>query len=220
MTLSKHSEPVYSVAFSPDGRLLATGSFDKAIYIWDISVCSSIFTEPSSNDFDFCLNFSSAVKLCIVIEDQGEYSKFVGTVEEHESVPVLQMEQWVERMKSISFVRRNFFFSGVCTRPTKMNAKLKNNCWGSSTSIRNRKTMKSFSSWSNNVTIEFNRSSLFCFFLLFIFPSSCLFDSLVRFTHRHREKRSCYSAWFFFFPFGIAVMYLLLMFLLFFCSFE
>ncbi|CAF1679729.1 unnamed protein product, partial [Rotaria magnacalcarata] len=29
--------PVYSVAFSPDGRLLGTGSFDKAIYIWDIA---------------------------------------------------------------------------------------------------------------------------------------------------------------------------------------
>ncbi len=37
-TLVKHSEPVYSVSFSPDGRLLATGSFDKAIYIWDIAV--------------------------------------------------------------------------------------------------------------------------------------------------------------------------------------
>ncbi|CAF5154925.1 unnamed protein product, partial [Rotaria socialis] len=36
--LVKHSELVYSVAFSPDGRLLATGSFDKAIYIWDIAV--------------------------------------------------------------------------------------------------------------------------------------------------------------------------------------
>ncbi|CAF4845030.1 unnamed protein product, partial [Rotaria socialis] len=35
--LVKHSELVYSVAFSPDGRLLATGSFDKAIYIWDIA---------------------------------------------------------------------------------------------------------------------------------------------------------------------------------------
>ncbi|CAF3394614.1 unnamed protein product, partial [Rotaria socialis] len=33
----KYSEPVYSVAFSPDGRLLATGSFDKASYIWDIA---------------------------------------------------------------------------------------------------------------------------------------------------------------------------------------
>ncbi|CAM2722187.1 unnamed protein product [Rotaria socialis] len=36
--LVKHSEPVYSVAFSPDSRLLATGSFDKTIYIWDIAV--------------------------------------------------------------------------------------------------------------------------------------------------------------------------------------
>ncbi|CAF4534840.1 unnamed protein product, partial [Rotaria socialis] len=35
--LVKHSEPIYSVAFNADGRLLATGSFHKAIYIWDIA---------------------------------------------------------------------------------------------------------------------------------------------------------------------------------------
>ncbi|GAA52971.1 transducin (beta)-like 1 [Clonorchis sinensis] len=34
--LSKHSEPVYSVAFSPDGRLLATGSFDQWVHIWNV----------------------------------------------------------------------------------------------------------------------------------------------------------------------------------------
>lgn len=33
-TLTKHVEPVYSVAFSPCGRFLASGSFDKYIYIW------------------------------------------------------------------------------------------------------------------------------------------------------------------------------------------
>ncbi|CAF2227561.1 unnamed protein product, partial [Rotaria magnacalcarata] len=32
--LVQHSEPVYSVAFSPDDRLLATDSFDKAINLW------------------------------------------------------------------------------------------------------------------------------------------------------------------------------------------
>ncbi|CAF2077839.1 unnamed protein product [Rotaria magnacalcarata] len=35
--LVQHSEPVYSVAFSPDDRLLVTDSFEKPIHIWDIA---------------------------------------------------------------------------------------------------------------------------------------------------------------------------------------
>ncbi|KAK2507320.1 hypothetical protein MC885_015170, partial [Smutsia gigantea] len=34
-TLTKHQEPVYSVAFSPDGTYLASGSFDKCVHIWN-----------------------------------------------------------------------------------------------------------------------------------------------------------------------------------------
>lgn len=83
----KHSEPVYSVSFSPDGRLLATGSFDKAIHIWDIAVSSPILQNSIS-----IVHFRE-VKLCIVIVVQVVFLKFVGTVEGHESVPVHQMEQ-------------------------------------------------------------------------------------------------------------------------------
>lgn len=37
-TLTKHQEPVYSVAFSPDGKHLASGSFDKCVHIWNTAV--------------------------------------------------------------------------------------------------------------------------------------------------------------------------------------
>jgi transducin (beta)-like 1 len=36
-TLTKHTQPVYSVAFSPNGRFLASGSFDKRLHIWNVA---------------------------------------------------------------------------------------------------------------------------------------------------------------------------------------
>lgn len=42
-TLTKHTEPVYSVAFSPDGKFLASGSFDKCVHIWSTQVSSLRF---------------------------------------------------------------------------------------------------------------------------------------------------------------------------------
>lgn len=42
--LTKHTEPVYSVAFSPDGKFLASGSFDKCVHIWSTQVKKSFFS--------------------------------------------------------------------------------------------------------------------------------------------------------------------------------
>ncbi|MEH1919359.1 trypsin-like peptidase domain-containing protein [Nostoc sp.] len=43
-TLNGHSESVYSVAISPDGRTLASGSYDDTIKIWNISTGQEIRT--------------------------------------------------------------------------------------------------------------------------------------------------------------------------------
>lgn len=34
--LREHVEPVYAIAFSPNGRLMATGSFDGAMHLWSV----------------------------------------------------------------------------------------------------------------------------------------------------------------------------------------
>ena len=33
----EHQEPVYSVAFSPDGQYLASGSFDSVLHVWRVT---------------------------------------------------------------------------------------------------------------------------------------------------------------------------------------
>jgi WD40 repeat protein len=44
VTLKGHKEEVYSVAFTPDGKFLATGSFDNTIKLWDVARAKEIRT--------------------------------------------------------------------------------------------------------------------------------------------------------------------------------
>jgi len=56
-TLTRHSEPVYSVAFSPDGRLLASGSFDKCVHIWSVATGQLVYSYRGTGGiFEVCWN--------------------------------------------------------------------------------------------------------------------------------------------------------------------
>ncbi|BFZ00441.1 hypothetical protein BsWGS_03480 [Bradybaena similaris] len=56
-TLTKHTEPVYSVAFSPDGKYIASGSFDKCVHIWNVQTGSLVHSYKGTGGiFEVCWN--------------------------------------------------------------------------------------------------------------------------------------------------------------------
>jgi WD40 repeat protein len=57
-TLSGHTDWVNSVAFSPDGRLLASGSADRTIKLWDVASGSLVRTLSGHTDWVTSVAFS------------------------------------------------------------------------------------------------------------------------------------------------------------------
>lgn len=56
-TLRRHQDPVYSISFSPDGRYIASGSFDKWLFIWS-TLDGSLVRQygAESGIFEVCWN--------------------------------------------------------------------------------------------------------------------------------------------------------------------
>ncbi|XP_041452101.1 F-box-like/WD repeat-containing protein TBL1XR1 [Drosophila obscura] len=72
-TLTKHTEPVYSVAFSPDGKHLASGSFDKCVHIWSTQTGQLVHTYKGTGGiFEVCWN-SSGNKVGASASDGGVF---------------------------------------------------------------------------------------------------------------------------------------------------
>ena len=57
-TLSGHADAVYSVAFSPDGAVVASGSADKTIKLWNVSTGVEIRTLTGHSDVVYSVAFS------------------------------------------------------------------------------------------------------------------------------------------------------------------
>ncbi|HKA07183.1 MAG TPA: c-type cytochrome domain-containing protein, partial [Gemmataceae bacterium] len=56
-TLGGHSDVVGSVAFSPDGRFLASASYDKTVRVWNLSTRESVMTFTGHSDFVHAVAF-------------------------------------------------------------------------------------------------------------------------------------------------------------------
>ncbi len=57
-TLTGHKDCIYAVAWSPDGKLLASGSYDKMVKLWDANTGKELKNLQDHIDAVFCVAFS------------------------------------------------------------------------------------------------------------------------------------------------------------------
>jgi DNA-binding beta-propeller fold protein YncE len=57
-TLRGHDDVVFSVAFRPDGKQLASASFDHTVRLWDVATRESLRTYKHHSDFVYAVAFS------------------------------------------------------------------------------------------------------------------------------------------------------------------
>jgi WD40 repeat protein len=65
-TLKGHTEPVYSVAFTPEGKFLATGSFDNTIKLWEVATGKEFKTYGGPQGHQ-------KMVMCVAVSPDGQF---------------------------------------------------------------------------------------------------------------------------------------------------
>ena len=94
-TLTGHKEKVNSVAFSPDSRLLVSGSEDSTLKIWDISQWQNIETrEPITIQMPFPVHTVVFHPDGQMLATSGRHAKLLD-INNQAEVATLQHDNWV-----------------------------------------------------------------------------------------------------------------------------
>ena len=93
--LTRHKAKVNSVAFSPDGKLLVSGSEDRTIKIWDVSQWEHIGTdEPTIIQMPFAVQTVSFHLDGQILATSGRHAKLLDIINQAE-MATLEHDAWV-----------------------------------------------------------------------------------------------------------------------------
>lgn len=87
-TLNGHVSTVHVAAFSPDGAMLATGSYDRKVIVWDANTGEALFTLSGHTGSVFSLAFSADGKQLISSSDDGTLRIWDVTLERGEALTI------------------------------------------------------------------------------------------------------------------------------------